>query len=44
MEMSKSEVVQIEKALVEADEQQLRELNELQLALVGGGSGMVVVG
>lgn len=44
MEMSKSEVVHIEKALIEADEQQVCELNELQLTLVGGGSGMVVVG
>lgn len=44
MEMSKTEVLQIERVLVEADEQLVCELNDLQLTLVGGGSGMVVVG
>jgi hypothetical protein len=42
MEHTKMEVAIIEKTLTEASEAQLHELNELQLAFVGGGSGEVV--
>jgi hypothetical protein len=38
------EVAVIEKATADASNAQLLELNELQLAFVGGGSGEVVFG
>ena len=44
MEHTKIEVAVIEKAVNEATDAQLRELNELQLAFVGGGSGEHVFG
>ncbi len=44
MEHSETEVAVIEKVAAEASDVQLRELNELQLAFVGGGSGEVVFG
>ena len=43
MEHNKSEVAVIEKAVVEGAEKQLRELNDLHLALVGGGVGETVL-
>ncbi len=43
MEHIKSEVVIIEKTVLEAAEKQLRELNDLQLAFVGGGIGDVIM-
>ena len=42
MEHTKIEVAVIEKAVIEATDAQLRELNELQLAFVGGGVGEIV--
>jgi hypothetical protein len=39
MELINIEVAVIEKAAVEANEIQLRELNDLQLVMVGGGIG-----
>ena len=39
MEHNKNEVQIIEKAMVEAEEKQRLELNDLHLALVGGGMG-----
>ena len=42
MEVSKAEVVIIEKTNNEAAEAQLKELNEVQLTLVGGGIGSVI--
>jgi hypothetical protein len=39
MEQTKIESVQLEVAVNEAANAQLRELNELQLAFVGGGMG-----
>jgi hypothetical protein len=42
MEFAKIETAQLEAAVNEAAETQLRELNELQLAFVGGGQGEVV--
>lgn len=44
MEVNKVEVTVLELAVAEAAESQLRELHDLQLALVGGGIGEVVVG
>ncbi len=44
MEHTQVEVTIVEKAAAEASDVQLRELNELQLAFVGGGSGEVVFG
>ena len=44
MEMTKVEVASIEQALAETLENQTRELSDLQLALVGGGIGSVIVG
>jgi len=43
MEMLKSEVAQVEAASNAAHDESMQELNETQLALVGGGSGIVVV-
>ena len=39
MEHTNNEVAIIERVVVEATEKQLRELNDLQLAYVGGGIG-----
>ena len=44
MEINKIEVAVVEEAIKEAGEGQIRELQELQLALVGGGIGTVVFG
>jgi hypothetical protein len=43
MEMTKMEVTQVEKA-VDVLETQMRELNDFQLSLIGGGIGEVIVG
>jgi len=43
MEHIKNEVAIIEKTVLEAAEKQLRELNDLQLAFVGGGIGDVIM-
>ena len=43
MEITKTEVSSIGKTFTKAEEMQLHELNELQLSLVGGGIGDVVV-
>ncbi len=42
MEYAKIENAQLEAAVNEATDAQLRELNDLQLAFVGGGSGEVL--
>jgi hypothetical protein len=39
MDRANNEMVAVETAIKEANEDQLRELNDLQLAFVGGGSG-----
>ncbi len=39
MEFSKVEIVSIQEVVVGAKDTQVQELNELQLALVGGGIG-----
>ncbi len=44
MEMSKVETEVLNSAISEVTQDQVRELSELQLALVGGGSGEVVFG
>lgn len=44
MEFTKAEVAKIEKLVEELTGQQIAELNDLQLALIGGGIGEVVVG
>jgi len=44
MDLNKKEVAALEKTVKEADESQVRELQDLQLALVGGGYGTVIVG
>jgi hypothetical protein len=44
MELTKIEVAAIDEAVALATEIQVKELNELQLALVGGGIGDVVFG
>lgn len=43
MEMLKTEVNQAEAVSKVAQEECMQELNDLQLTLVGGGSGIVVV-
>jgi len=43
MEMNKIEVATVEKAVNDATSAQVNELNDLQLALVGGGIGIVIV-
>ena len=43
MENTKIEVAVVEAAICEAMEAQLRDLNELQLALVGGGCGDTIL-
>ena len=42
MEFAKNEIVAIEETVNQAAKLELHELNELQLALVGGGCGDVV--
>jgi hypothetical protein len=42
MEHAKMEIAILEKTVEDAAQQQLRELSELQLALIGGGGGDVV--
>ena len=44
MEIAKIEIAHVQEVVKEVSEQQIRELNELQLALIGGGSGDVFVG
>jgi hypothetical protein len=44
MEVSKVEIAVVEKAVSESTDRQLRDLSDLQLALVGGGIGEVVFG
>jgi len=44
MEFTKAEVIAIDETVTVATEEQLRELNEIQLALIGGGIGDVVFG
>ena len=41
MEITKTDVAKIEEAIAKATDSQVRELNSLQLTLVGGGSGEV---
>jgi hypothetical protein len=41
MEQTKIEIAQLEAAVNEATDDQLRELNNLQLAFVGGGTAEV---
>ena len=43
MELTKHEVIALEEAIKKAEDLQLRELNDLQLAFAGGGIGDVVV-
>ena len=43
MELNKTEISVVENAAVNAVECQFRELDELQLALVGGGIGETVL-
>ena len=43
MEHNNNEVAVIEKAVLESSENQLRELNDLHLALVGGGAGETIL-
>ena len=42
MEFAKTEMTVVEDAVQEAARNELRELNDLQLALVGGGIGDVI--
>ena len=42
MEHAKTEIAILEKTVEFAVQEQLRELNDLQLALIGGGGGDVV--
>jgi hypothetical protein len=42
MEFTKAEIAVVEVAVVEATESNVRELNDLQLMLVGGGCGETV--
>ena len=44
MEFTKTEVLAVEKTTELANDEALRELNEIQLALIGGGIGDVVFG
>ncbi len=43
MEHIHNELAIIEKTVIEAAEKQVRELNDLQLAFVGGGIGDVIM-
>ncbi len=42
MEIAKNELAVVEEAVQEASRKEIQELNDLQLALVGGGIGDVV--
>ena len=44
MEFNKIEVAVVESAINESDKKDIRDLNELQLSLIGGGIGDVVWG
>ena len=44
MEFTKTEVIAVEQVTEQANDESLRELRDLQLALVGGGIGDVVFG
>jgi hypothetical protein len=44
MEIAKIEVAAVEKTVSEVEMQNIVELHDLQLALVGGGIGEVIVG
>jgi hypothetical protein len=44
MEFTKTEIALVQEASQEANEQNVRELTDLQLALVGGGMGDVIFG
>jgi len=43
MELNQAEVLNVEKVLKEATDLKVRELNELQLAFVGGGIGETAI-
>ena len=43
MEFAKTEMTLVEEAAKEATQNDIRELNDLQLALVGGGIGDVII-
>ena len=43
MNHNDNEVAVIEKAVLEGSENQLRELNDLHLAIVGGGAGETIL-
>jgi hypothetical protein len=43
MELSKAEVILVEEVTNEANESSMFALNEIQLALVGGGSGETIL-
>jgi signal transduction histidine kinase len=43
MELAKEEVALVERAALEAQEAQLRELHDLQLAAIGGGIGNTIL-
>ena len=44
MEFAKTELAAVEETMQEAVQAEVRELNDLQLALVGGGIGDIVWG
>ena len=44
MEYNKTEVEVIEGAIADGIETQVRELNDLQLAMIGGGGGEAILG
>jgi hypothetical protein len=44
METTKIEVANIERTIADAIENERRELSDLQLSLIGGGIGEVIVG
>jgi hypothetical protein len=44
METTKIEVANIERTIADVIESESRELSELQLSLIGGGIGEVIVG
>ncbi len=43
MEFTKMEQAVVEKTAAEAAEMQIRDLNDLQLMLIGGGNGAVII-